>query len=933
MICPNYFPIGQGNRIAIIGESPGNDEVQLQRPFVGMSGRFLAALLSRAGASLDECYLGNVSQHQPPENDISKFKWDGPEIQEGLCQLKNDLQKYQPNIVVLVGNTALKAARNPTTVHPLKPARFQDKVGNWRGSLFVSTADGSAMNGMKCISTLHPASVLRNYEDAPLLQLDLKKAVADSFSSTLVIPQRSLITSLSCEELLGRLKAIRDSKSPVALDIEGGIGTMSCISFATSPSEAFIVPLVLKSGKRYWPASEECLIWKALAQTLEDPNVPKILQNCLYDTFVLQFSYNIRVRGIVHDTMLAHWELYCELPKALGVQTSIYTREPYYKSERKSNNDQEFYEYCCKDSAVTLEISQVLDGQIEGASREHYKLNLQLLEPLRYMELRGIRYDIEGAASRRKALQQKLYEEQARLNRLAGCGLSWTSFHEAEEAAKAAMLTKKGDRLYSQEVENWNRYREVVNQQNPSLSSIGEVETLCQKSLNVKSQDFKTYLYETLALPPQYKEDKEGNKRITTDYEALLKLSKILDKDPRQNIILAAITIQSLNTRQTMLSIGTDDDGRIRCGYNIVGSETGRISCYESPTGSGYNLQTIPNYTSTVEAPGQVLGDRDLFLADLDHWFFQCDLEGADGWTVAAYCKMLGDPTMMDDYLAGLKPAKVLAVKMAGYPCDFTDRDSIREAAKAVKKDSWEYFACKRVHHGADYLEGEITISRNILKDSEGKLVLAPRECALLKQFFMRRYWGVPRWHNWTAAQLSPRFINGKKTCEPVLTAASGQRRVFFGRPDKILTQAVAYEPQANTSYVTNLAMRNLWCDHNNRVHIAGPCMEMPEVLDAIQEPKDSQGIQRPRLSGDLYRNIQDDAVSKLRLGTKLRIEPLHQIHDALAGQFKKSDTAWAIARIKSYFANPITIAGQTITIPFDGAYGPSWGNLSEGKI
>ena len=87
-------------------------------------------------------------------------------------------------------------------------------------------------------------------------------------------------------------------------------------------------------------------------------------------------------------------------------------------------------------------------------------------------------------------------------------------------------------------------------------------------------------------------------------------------------------------------------------------------------------------------------------------------------------------------------------------------------------------------------------------------------------------------------------------------------------------------EPQANTTCATNRAIQQLWNDPENR----------------------SNG--------------------------KLIIEPLHQVHDAVIGQFPKEVTDWAVAKIKSYFQNPLTIAGMSITIPFDGGYGASWGEL-----
>lgn len=883
MICQNKFPVIPSNKkIAIVGEIPGADEERTGQPFVGQSGRFLAALLSRAGVSLNSCFLGSVTGHRPPENDIAKFAWTGPEIQTGLSTLAVDLEKYQPNIVVLLGSLGLKAAKDFDTSHPLVPKAFRFKTSQWRGSLFI--ADRGPLEGRKCLASFNPAYCLRDYETAPLLQFDLKKAVREADKPTLNLPQREIIIPTEVGHMIELLAKVRQQKLPVAIDIEGYIDNMSCISFANSASFAFIVPFSRKSGQRYWSQQDEVRVWRALAETLEDPAVPKILQNSLYDRFVLHYSYGIRVRNVVDDTMLRHWELYSELEKSLAVQASIYTDEPYYKSTRKSDDDNTFYDYCCRDSAVTYEINSKLSmTQMNKCAIDQYRLNVALLHPLMYMEMRGMRYDVDGAKVRRDVLRMKLFEAQAILNRRVGAGFSCKSLKEIQETAAEQMLTKKRDRPLSNQIGNWFAFQSLMKKPNPDLSTIGELEDLCKVSLNVdSSKQLIPYFYETLKLPVQYSNDKE-NPKPTTDYEALLKLSKECQKkpnDPRLAIIHSCIEIRSLSTRQQMLAISADRDGRIRCGYNIVGSNTGRISCYESPTGSGYNLQTIPNYTNRTDAPGGILGDRDLFLADPGYWFFQCDLKGADGWTVAAYAAMLGDDTMLQDYYAGLKPANILALMLRGKTIP-QDRNELRALSKQIGKDDWDYFACKRVQHGCSYLEGALTVSRNILKDSEGKLAMSVPECENLKGLFFTRYPGIKRWHAWVAQRLSER---------PVLVAASGQVRQFFGRPDEILTKAVAFEPQANTTYATNKAMYNLWMDRENRM------------------------------------------VAHDRRNT-LRVEPLHQVHDALCGQFKKEDTAWSVDKIKSWFNNPMTIAGFNITIPFDGAYGKSWGETTEGKI
>jgi hypothetical protein len=545
--------------------------------------------------------------------------------------------------------------------------------------------------------------------------------------------------------------------------------------------------------------------------------------------------------------------------------------------------DKQFYRYCCLDSCVTYEINNYLEPRIKGTAKEQYDFNVKMLLPLRYMEMRGILYDEKGAATRRELLRQKMFETQAKFNAITGFGFSFTSKKEITDRAKQVMLTKDESRPRKEYIELWERFQELLKLRSPNLASIGELEDLCDVSLNEGSKRILDYLYNELHLPVQLSEpnkQKGGEQHPTADYEACLNLSKYCQKNNLQTeyqIIQLIITLRALDTRQRMLSISADKDHRIRCGYNIVGSETGRITCYTSPTGSGYNLQTIPKHTNPVEAPGGVIGDRDLFLADEGYYVFECDLEGADSWTVAAYCAMLGDFTMLTDLQSGIRPAKRICLKMRGVDIDYHNPAAVLEASKKVLKTDLDYFASKRVVHGGSYLEGAHTIGRNVLKDSEGKTYLSDGECNALKNLLIKEcYPGIPRYHQYIGRQLAVR---------QVLTAASGQVRQFFGRPDEILTKAVAFEPQANTTYATNLAMWNLWSDAENR-----------------------------------------------RKG-RLIIEPLHQVHDALIGQFKITDTDWAVKKIKSYFTNELVIAGQKITIPFEGGYGTSWGCLKKGEI
>lgn len=325
---PNQFPsvAPTSYRIALVGEAPGKDEEAAGKPFVGMSGKLLDQLLSAIKVLRASCFVGNVCQLRPPNNDMSQFKLDGPEITSGLAQLRADLDKFNPNIIVLLGKTALWAASGLRN------------LSDWRGSVFTSSTllRPDSFDGYKCLATYHPAACLRMYEFLPLLTFDLRRALKESYSPELVLPKRELVINLTYSQLISELNRILVEKPEISCDIEGGVGSLSCCSIATSSQRSFIVPFATLEGSNLWSIQEEVMIWRKFAEIMADAQIKKVWMNSLYDRFVLQCGYNIICRGSVEDIMLKHWELYCELEKSLAVQASIYTDEPYWKFEGKA---------------------------------------------------------------------------------------------------------------------------------------------------------------------------------------------------------------------------------------------------------------------------------------------------------------------------------------------------------------------------------------------------------------------------------------------------------------------------------------------------------------------------------------------------------------------------------------------------------------------
>ena len=239
---------------------------------------------------------------------------------------------------------------------------------------------------------------------------------------------------------------------------------------------------------------------------------------------------------------------------------------------------------------------------------------------------------------------------------------------------------------------------------------------------------------------------------------------------------------------------------------------------------------------------------------------------------------------MLDDLRSGIKIAKVIVLLyQLGIEINLLDRDSLANALRAVDPDSWEYFACKRVQHATNYLVGVPTLCSQVMRDSYKlsgvPIYLEHAQGRAFQDSYKSRYLGLGIYHQWAQSKL---------VADGSLTSASGHTRVFFGRRfgdgiHETTKEFLADEPQQNTTYATNLAMLNLWNDPENR-----------------------------RPDGSLI------------------IEPLHQVHDALVGQWPTSVREWARRKVRTYFNNALHIAGLEITIPFDGKYGRSWGELTE---
>jgi uracil-DNA glycosylase family 4 len=97
------------NPIMIIGEAPGKKEVELKSPFVGKAGENLNYLINLSG--LDRCrdfLITNAFPFRTYENNKNRTP-KAIELKIGAELLKKEIEIVKPKLILLLGNSAIKA--------------------------------------------------------------------------------------------------------------------------------------------------------------------------------------------------------------------------------------------------------------------------------------------------------------------------------------------------------------------------------------------------------------------------------------------------------------------------------------------------------------------------------------------------------------------------------------------------------------------------------------------------------------------------------------------------------------------------------------------------------------------------------------------------------------------------------------------------------
>ncbi len=751
-------------RIMLVGEAWGEEEERLGQPFMGASGAELNRMLHEAGVMRTECFVTNLVNARPPQNDMGKWvaqkkkditpqhqplldRMVLPIVQQGYQQLMAEIEACQPNIIIALGN------------YPMWALTGNWGILKWRGSQLRM-----GESGPKVVPTIHPAAVLREWPLRAATLNDLRRAKREMSSRAYFPPAWNFRLRPSFEQVCsiigGLLSDLDQSPLWLDLDIETAAGHIACLGFSWSRLDALCIPFITKANREgYWSLEEEAQIVHLLYRLFTHPNCQVRWQNGLYDAQYIFRHWHFLPRG-KQDTMISQHALFSDAPKSLAYQASLYANwYVYWKDEgkqiQKGGSEEQHWAYNCMDCVYTREV-----GEVE-------------LETAKTLGLEEV-----------NATQQKMF---------------WPVLKAMTRGVR--VLKPQRDRLAG-EIQEQIAHREQL-----LYDMIGH-------PINPRSsQQLQRLFYEDLKQPVIMSRAKKGvPAHPTCDDEALQKISH---REPLMRPIVNCIA--DIRTMEIFLSnfvlAPLDTDGRMRCSYNIGGSESGksapktyRLSSSKNAFGTGTNLQNIPSEKSKSVGKAlarghmSILGDpynlpnvRSLFGPDHGCSFFDMDLDRADLQVVVweaddamlkAALRMGADLHLLNAFVIDGREPPPLEELVETHPRYKDHRGPMKH-----KREFAKVFC-----HATNYVGSARTIA--------GHLGRTVAEVDRAQKIWFGAHPGIKKWHDRISDQIRRhRFVENK----------FGYRWYIFDRIDTILPEAVAWIPQSTVSIVINKIWQNIY--------------------------------------------------------------------------------------------------------------------------
>jgi uracil-DNA glycosylase family 4 len=577
-------------KLLVVSDFPNRDEVTNKYALEGKIGNTVNMLLAPGKLKLQDTYRTHVIKVFR-DDFLKKKKADREKaINAALNEfpfvetLTNEIRGLRPNAILALGETSLNVLTG------LKG------IDNYRGSILTPHPLLRLPENIKVIPTLHPRNLYMRWNDKPLVQFDVNRAIQQSKNS-FPHKRKELLWRVHNFNELQRYWERAKKGEFMVFDIETWRGYITCIGFCTDGYEAVSVPIF-----DYTVMADQSQIWRLLGEMLGS-SMPKVNQNIKYDLHYIE-KWGWRVENVQDDTSLLGRIIYAEFKVRLALLQSLYTEIPYHKDEGHDYSPQihskeQLYLYNAKDCLATW---QVYKGQVKDAKelkvwdfhRKNYWEN-NLFHIYRKMDGRGIRVDFE---QRNKLI---------------------------------------------------SRYEAAVE------SHAFAVEDAYGQKLNIRSpKQVAEFVYEYLECPKIYKKSEEdGVRRLDTGKEALeeLYVTKIKSPDVKK-LLKRIIIVRKLQTILNYLNYLVHPDGRIRTSTKLNGTKSGRTSqtTHEDSmffinkkdnfeyASFGGSLQVIPKRPFEAEEfEGEVFGSdvSSIFVPTPGYCFVEGDGGAAEARVVA----------------------------------------------------------------------------------------------------------------------------------------------------------------------------------------------------------------------------------------------------------------------------------------------------------
>lgn len=403
--------------IALIGESPGREELRQGSYFVGPSGEVLDVLLQEVKLPRESVALLNVVRCDPGAG--SNAVYDPIAVDMCTQLLWKDLRTINPEVIVPMGNLALKAILGHQGI-----TRARGRLHRLQG-------------GVRVIPTFHPAYVLRNPAYAELVAKDLDMVVAESMGERIDSSKKTDYQFFTTEQQVWEFFDEAHKKGYYSLDTETTSldyrqAEVICMSLSHTPYKARVLPFfllpnqgtkskggVVKLERKYDSFWRQGFLEKLYKHLLGHPHTTVYMHNGKYDLRILnEFFKQTLGRRVRPERM--HWidtqnmsallneNLRTNLKDQSRMHTDIvYTHDELSlvsKGQVAKMEMGQLLDYAAQDADATLRLGR----KFEQSLRSEGMWNLMENNCYSDMEVLHCLYDMElfGAPLSREKMQE-----------------------------------------------------------------------------------------------------------------------------------------------------------------------------------------------------------------------------------------------------------------------------------------------------------------------------------------------------------------------------------------------------------------------------------------------------------------------------------------------------------------------------------------------